>query len=93
MAAHQETPRATPDPAPPMPPPVREAPPDTIAATVNPVTLRWTLYLPEGEIEADPRLATVRSGSSIRPWNGAPLPEDPEALTAEQLALLRKMVS
>jgi hypothetical protein len=57
------------------------------------VTLRWTLYLPEGEIEADPRLATVRSGSSIRPWNGAPLPEDPEALTAEQLALLRKMVS
>ena len=93
MAAHQETPHATPDPAPPMPPQAREAPPDTIAATVNPVTLRWTLYLPEGEIEADPRLATVRSGSSIRPWQGEPLPEDPEALTAEQLALLRKMVS
>ena len=93
MAAHQETPRATPDPAPPMPPQAREAPPDTIAATVNPVTLRWILYLPEGEIEADPRLATVRSGSSIRPWQGEPLPEDPEALTAEQLALLRKMVS
>jgi hypothetical protein len=76
-----------------MPPQAREAPPDTIAATVNPVTLRWILYLPEGEIEADPRLATVRSGSSIRPWQGEPLPEDPEALTAEQLALLRKMVS
>ena len=92
MAAQQQTPRPTPDPAPPMSPQANEGPPETIAATVNPVTLRWILYLPEGEIEADPRLATVRSGSSIRPWHGEPLPEDPEALTAEQLALLRKMV-
>ncbi len=88
-----ESASATPDPSPPPPQQTDETTAEPIAATVNPVTLRWTLFLPEGEIEADPRLGTVRLGSSIRNWYGDPLPEDPERLTAQQLALLRKMVS
>lgn len=90
------------------PPPTTSAPPssapattrspaphasESVMATVNPVTLRWTLHFPEGEIEADPRIGTVRSGSRMQWWAAEPLPEDPEALTADQLALLRKMVS
>lgn len=70
-----------------------QPPPDVIPATVNLVTLRWTLQFPEGEVEADPRLATIRSGSQIRRWHGDDLPEDPEALTPAQVDQLRRMAS
>jgi len=85
-----EQPAATPAPEPAIQ--AAEPAPEVISATVNPITLRWTLHLPEGEIEADPRLRTIRAGTTIRRWPGEALPEDPENLTAQQLALLRSML-
>lgn len=70
-------------------PPTLLVQPDPIDVLVNPVSGRWQLRLNGRALEVDPRLGLLCVDGRLRAWPGGSLPEDPLALSEDDVDILR----